>query len=151
MQIKKAQSTPTNVTLTVTADEKELDGIKKKVVAELGSGTKVSGFRVGKAPAHLVEKQLDQNVLQTEFLDAAVNQLFLHAIEHENLKPVTQPNISITKFVPFSTVEFSAELSVIGDITLVDYKTIKLSIPKTNVTTESVCRAKDRDSCSKNG
>lgn len=138
MQIKKAQSTPTAVTITVTADEKELSGLKQQVIAELGSNTKVAGFRAGKAPAHLIEKQLDQDVLHTEFLDAAVNQLFVSAIEHEKLKPVTQPNISITKFVPFTTLEFTAELSVIGDIVLANYKTIKLTIPKATVTAADV-------------
>ena len=71
MQIKKEQSTPTTVTLTITADAKEIAGLKQSVVEQLGTNVKVSGFRAGKAPAHLIEKQLDQNNLQTEFLEAA--------------------------------------------------------------------------------
>src|SRR5271157_6532244 len=101
MQIKKEQLTHTNVSLTIQADAKELSDLKQKVVRQLGTGVKVSGFRAGKAPENLIEKQLDQTLLQTEFLDAAINQLFAAAIKHEKLRPVAPPEISITKFVPF--------------------------------------------------
>jgi trigger factor len=138
MQIKKEQLTPTKVTLTVVAEADELASLKQEVVKELGSSTKVSGFRAGKAPAHLIEKQLDPTRLQTEFLDAAVNQLFVTAIRHEKLRPVAQPSISITKFVPFTTLEFAAEVSVIGDITLADYKHLKLAPKKAEVTAKEL-------------
>jgi trigger factor len=138
MKIKNEPLTPTTVTLTVTAEAAELADLKQSVVQRLGSGTKVSGFRAGKAPDHLIEKQLDQTVLQTEFLDAAVNQLFVAAVKHEKLRPVAQPNISITKFVPFTTLEFTAELSVIGDIKLADYKRVKLAPKKAEVTAKDV-------------
>lgn len=138
MKIKNEQLTPTTVTLTVTAEAGELAALKRSVVQQLGSDVKVSGFRPGKAPEHLIEKQLDQTNLQTEFLDAAVNQLFIAAIKHEKLRAVAQPNISITKFVPFTTLEFTAEISIIGDIKLADYKNIKLAPKKTEVTAKDV-------------
>lgn len=138
MQIKNEQLTPTSVKLTVTAEAGELTSIKDKVIQQLGTNVKVSGFRAGKAPAHLVEKQIDQSVLQTEFLDAAINQLFVAAVEHEKLRPVAQPSIAVTKFVPFSTLEFTAEISVIGDIKLADYKNLKLAPKKTEVTAKDV-------------
>jgi len=133
MKIKKEHINPTKVTLTVTAEAAELTPLKESIVDRLGSNTKVSGFRPGKAPSHLIEKQLDPAVLQTEFLDAAVNQLFVAAVNHEKLRPVAQPNISITKFVPFTTLEFTAEISVIGPVRLADYKHIKLAPKKTEV------------------
>jgi trigger factor len=138
MQIKKEQLTPTSVKLIITAEASELATLKQSVVQQLGAGIKVSGFRSGKAPANLIEKQLDQSSLQTEFLDAAINQLFVAAVKHEKLKAVAQPTISISKFVPFTTLEFTAELSVIGDIELADYKHIRLTPQKIEVTAKDV-------------
>jgi trigger factor len=138
MKIKNEQLTPTKVTLTITAETDELESLKTSVVQQLGSNAKVSGFRAGKAPAHLLEKQLDQTALQTEFLDAAINQLFMAAVTHEKLRPVSQPAISVTKFVPFTTLEFTAEISVIGDIQLADYKQLKLAPKKAEVTAKDV-------------
>jgi trigger factor len=138
MQIKKEQLTPTTVKLSVTAEPDELSSLKQAVVGQLGTNTKVSGFRAGKAPAHLIEKQLDPSSLQTEFLDTAINQLFSAAIRTEKLRPVAQPNIAVSKFVPFTTLEFTAELSVIGDIQLANYKTIKVTPKKLAVTAKEV-------------
>lgn len=138
MQIIKQQLDTTKVSLVVSAELKELADLKQKVVGRLGTNAKVAGFRAGKAPANIVEKQLDQTLLQSEFLDAAVNQLFAASIKHEKLRPASQPDISITKFVPFTTLEFSAEVSVIGDIVLADYKKVKLPVPKVEVSAKDV-------------
>jgi trigger factor len=138
MKIKKEQLTPTTVKLSVAAEPDELGPLKKAVVEQLGTNVKVSGFRAGKAPAHLIEKQLDSSSLQTEFLDTAINQLFTAAVRQQKLRPVAQPNIAISKFVPFTTLEFTAELSVIGDITLADYKHLKLAPKKAEVTAKDV-------------
>src|SRR5436309_1175567 len=114
MQIQHEHLEPTKVKLTITAAPGELDEIKQHVLKQLGKNAKVSGFRPGKAPANLLEKQLDPAALQSQFLDHAVNDLYVKAIEEQSLRPVAQPQISITKFVPFNTLEFTAEVEAVG-------------------------------------
>lgn len=138
MQINREQATPTTIKLTVTAEPEELETIKQHVLTRLSKNVKVSGFREGKAPAHLVEKQIDQTVLQSEFLEHAINDLYVDAVQQAGLRPVNQPNVSVTKFVPFSTLEFTAEVESVGDIKLPDYKRIKLTAKKTEVTAAEV-------------
>lgn len=138
MQITREQLEPTKTKLTVQADDKALDQIKQSVLSRLSQNLKVPGFRPGKAPANLIEKQLDDSVLQTEFLDEAVNQFYVHAIESEKLRPVAQPQISITKFVPFTDLEFTAEVETVGEIKLADYKKIKVEPKKADVKAEEV-------------
>ena len=70
------------------------------------------GFRSGSAHSCYGEKQLDQGVLQTEVLQAAVNEMFGQAAADEGLRVMGQPEIAITKFVPFSTPEITAEVDV---------------------------------------
>ena len=143
MQLSKETLTPTRVKLSIVADQATLNEVKQHVLRDLGRNAKVPGFRPGKAPQHLIEKQLDQSVLQSEFLDHAVNQLYVEAAKRENLRPVAQPTIAITKFVPYTTLELSAEVDVVGDIKLADYKKIKLPLTKVEVNAKDVSAVLD--------
>jgi trigger factor len=138
MQLTKEQLTPTKVKLTVQADQKELDEVKQHVLKDLGKSVKVQGFRPGKAPAHLIEKNVDPAAFQSEFLDHVINDLYVAAVQQEKLRPVAQPTISVTDFAPYSVVEFTAEIETVGAITLGDYKKIKLAMPAVTVTAKDV-------------
>ena len=138
MQVTKQTTSPTNVKLTIVADAARLETIKQSVLQRLAQNLKLQGFRPGKAPLNLVEKSVDQNVLQTEFLEQAVNELYVEAIDQEKVRPVAQPQVSIDKFVPFTTLEVSAEVEAVGDITLPDYKKIKVTKQDVKVTDKQV-------------
>src|SRR5215470_3811707 len=101
MQIKREELNPTTVKLTITADQALMDATKQHVLKHLAQKMKLPGFRPGKAPLTMVEKNADSAVLQTEFLDEILNQLYGKAIDQEKLRPVAQPKISLQKFVPF--------------------------------------------------
>jgi len=138
MQVKIDKLEPTKLRLTITADQKLLDDTRQAVLQRLSQEVKVPGFRPGKAPFTVIEKQVDQTALQSEFVEQAVNQLYAKAVEQENLRPVAQPSIALTKFVPFTTLEFSAEVEAVGDIKLADYKKVKLDFKEPAVTAEDV-------------
>jgi trigger factor len=138
MQVTKEQVATTTLKLSIAADQAVLDTAKQAVLGELGREVKVPGFRAGKAPAQLIEKQVDERLLQSEFMEKAVNQLYTEAVRQEKLRPVAQPQITINKFVPFTTLEFTAEVEVIGEIKLGDYKKIKLAPKTITVTTKDV-------------
>jgi trigger factor len=128
----------TTTKIVVVSGQDVLDTIKQEVVGRLGRNVRVQGFREGKAPIKLVEKNIDQNMLQTEFLENAVNRLYIQAVQQEKLRPVAQPEISITKFVPYSVLEFSAQFESVGPITLPNYKQIKIQKPAITVNAKDV-------------
>jgi trigger factor len=139
MQVKKEQLSPTKVKLTAIAEQSMMDEIKHEVLTHLAKDhVKIQGFRAGKAPLNLVEKNVDQQLLQSEFLEQAVNRMYVTALQHNRVRPVSQPEISITKFVPFTTLELTAEVETVGDVKLPDYKAIKLVKPKVSVTAKDV-------------
>lgn len=138
MQVTKTQPTPTTAKLSVKADKPELDEVKQEVLTLMGRDAKVPGFRPGKAPVNMIEKQLDPNQLQAEFLEQAVNRLYVEAVRKENLRPVAQPKVEVTKFVPYGTLEFTAEVESVGDIKLPNYKLIKVEHGKPQVTAKDV-------------
>lgn len=138
MQVKKTNTSPTQVVLTVIATEKELKPIKDHTLTHFQGKVKVAGFREGKVPADVLEKHVDAQQLQSEFLGEAVEQLYISAAQDEKLRPVDQPQVSIKKFVPFTTLEFEATVSVLGQVKLPDYKKVKLAKTKATVTDKEV-------------
>ena len=125
MQITKKQLNPTTVQLTITAGSDELVPAKQAVLTELAKEVKLAGFRKGHAPAAMVEKVVDQQLLQNKVIDRVVNDLYTAGLEQEKLRPVAQPEVSLTKFVPFSTLEMNATVEVFGEVKLPDYKKFK--------------------------
>jgi FKBP-type peptidyl-prolyl cis-trans isomerase (trigger factor) len=75
MRIHKKSTGTNSATLTVNANEADLAAIKHQVLQHLASTTKVSGFRQGNAPLNLVEKNTSPAILQSHFLEDAVEQL----------------------------------------------------------------------------
>jgi trigger factor len=138
MQVQKEELSPTSVKLEVKADKNELTALKATLVKNMGSQVKVPGFRSGKAPANMIEKQLDPNLLQSEFMQEAVSSLYQQAINEQSVRVVAQPEINITKFVPYETLEFTAIVEAVGDIKLPDYKKIKLAPKKVTVTSADI-------------
>lgn len=127
MQVQKKKLSETKIQLSIVADKAMLQEVKQQVLRHLAKHVKTQGFRQGKAPLSLVEKQLDPATLQTEFLDEAVNRLYVAALQNEKVRPVSQPEVSLKKFVPFTTLELDATVEAVGEIKLPDYKKVKVA------------------------
>jgi len=139
MQIKLTHNSDTNVTLTIVADSTTLTKIKESTLRKMNSSNlKVAGFRPGKAPLDMVEKNLDQQALQSEFIDTVLNHYYGQAMIKENLRVVGQPTVNLKKFVPFTTFEFDVTVDILGDVKLPDYKKIKKTKTEAKITTENV-------------
>ena len=128
MQIKLTRNSDTNVTLAIVADEQTLTKIKNSTLQKLNSSNlKIAGFRAGKAPLEMVEKHVDPQTLQSEFIDTVLNHYYRQAMIKENLRVIGEPTVDLKKFVPFTTFEFEVTVDILGDVTLPDYKKIKLA------------------------
>jgi trigger factor len=138
MQVKKEQKTPTQSHLVITAGVEDLLPIKNHVLGHFRKNVKVPGFRPGKAPIAMVEKNVSQQALLDEFMDHALNDLYRNAIEQEKLRPVASPKVELKKFVPYKELEFHADVETIGEIKLPNYKTIKLTKKPVTITAKDV-------------
>ena len=138
MQVTRNNISDTKIKLTLAADQKQLDTAKQQTLRALAKDVKLSGFRQGKAPLHLVEKNLNPNTLQQDFMERAMNAMYSQALDDENIRPVSQPQVTVKKFVPFSDLELEAEVDVIGEVKLMDYKKVKLEKPASKITADDV-------------
>lgn len=138
MQVSRTEINPTKVKLAISATEAELAPIKRHTLSHFAKATKIAGFRAGKAPASLLEKNVDSKAMADEFLEHAMSDLYSKAIADQKLRPVSQPKVELKRFVPYSTLEFEVEVEVIGNISLSDYKKIKLAKTPVLITADDV-------------
>lgn len=162
MQVTKKNLSDTKVQLVLIADAEQLNKVKKEALKRVSQDLRLPGFRQGKAPLSLVEKSVNPATFQTEFLDRALNELYVTALEEQKLRPVSQPQVKIQKFVPFETLEVEVEVEVVGAIKVADYKKVKVAKKAVKVTAKDVdevieqlkkreAEKKDVDRASKNG
>jgi trigger factor len=138
MHVITTKNSDTEVTLTISIEEDKLTTLKDHVLGHFKSRVKVPGFREGKVPLPLIEKHVDPAALQTEFLEEAINNYYGDAIRQEDLRPVDNPEITLKKFVPFTTLEFEAKVTVLGQVKLPDYKKIKKSKKSLEITDKDI-------------
>lgn len=122
----------------ITADLKELTDSKNLVLKHHQKEAKIAGFRPGKAPLNIVEKNIDQNALSSSVLQDVVDLLYTKSIEELKIKPVSNPEIKVEKFVPFSTLEFTITVDKLGKITLPDMKNFKSENKAVKITAKDV-------------
>ncbi len=138
MKVTRKDTSPTKLRLTITAGTEDLAPIKHHVLRHFAPNVKVPGFRAGHAPAAMVEKYANQQALLDEFIEHALNDLYGKAIEAEKLRSAAQPKVSVKKFVPYTMLEFDAELEVIGQVKVANYQALKRTVPGVSVTARDV-------------
>src|SRR3990167_7725554 len=139
MQINRSDKSPTDAVLNLTADESFLHNVKTATLKHLAAKhVKVPGFRPGTAPPSVVEKHVDNQQLQSEFLEEAINRMYAAAVKEEHLRPVTDPQVSIKKFVPFNQLEVEINVEIIGSVKLGDYKALHKTQPKIDITAKDI-------------
>lgn len=138
MNVKRTNKSETEVELVISSDVEQLSKLKDHVVTHFANKVKVQGFRPGKAPTSVLEKNIDPTQLQQEFLQEAIETLYRQAAVSEDLKPLNSPEITVKKFVPYSELEFTASFEILPPVKLGDYTKIKKTAPKIEVTTKEV-------------
>ena len=138
MIVTKKEISDTAISLYIVAEDSDMKKIKAQVVAQLSQDLKISGFRPGKAPQSIAERNIDSKRLETEFVEVLVNDLYKQTVISKELRPVEPPKVTINKFVPYSTLEFTSEVSVLGKVKLGNYKSIKLSKRPTEITESEI-------------
>lgn len=138
MKVKRIDKSSTEVILEIEVSSAELEPIHRHVLHELAPRAHVPGFRAGKAPAAVVEKHLNQQLLLDTFLEHALSSFYSRVVDSEKLRPIAPPKVTLKKFVPYSQLVFETETSVIGAIRLPNYKIMKLAKPKITVSAKDI-------------
>lgn len=144
MKTKVKQLSDTKVELTVVLDAEDLKTARKKAVERLALDVKVPGFRKGKVPADVAEKHLSENDINSAALDIAVRTTVPLAFNERKHLPLVVPEVSVTKFVPGETVEYTATAEILPEVKLGNYKKLKVKKETFKVPAKDVDEIIDR-------
>lgn len=128
----------TKVELKVVLDADDLHKARTQAVARLAANVKVQGFRKGKAPASLVEKQISPNDIASETIDLAVRTTMGVAFDQQKIAPIAIEKVDVTKYVPDETAEYQAIAEVLPEVKLGDFKKLKAKMDKMEPTAAEV-------------
>ena len=129
---------PTRAKLTVEVPFEELkpslDAAYKKIAKQIN----VPGFRRGKVPPMVIDRQIGRPAVLDEAINEALPKLYVDALQANDLQPLDQPQIDITRLEDNDTLEFTAEVDVRPEITVPDYEGLEVSVEDVEVTDEDV-------------
>ncbi len=111
----------------------------EKAYIKLRGQIAVPGFRKGKAPRKLIEKMYGAGIFYEDALDAIFPGAYMEAVTANELKPVSQPELSgIETMEAGKDLEFSCEVYVMPEVKLGEYKGVEVAKKTRKVTAEEV-------------
>ncbi|MCD4535865.1 trigger factor [Nocardioides sp. cx-169] len=119
---------PTRAKLTVEVPFEELkpslDAAYKKIAQQIN----VPGFRRGKVPPMVIDRQVGRGAVLDEAINEVLPAKYIEALEANDLQPLAQPEIEVTKFEDNETLEFTAEVDVRPEIALPSYEGLEAEV-----------------------
>lgn len=97
----------------------------------------VSGFRKGKVPRNIYEKNFGKESLYMAAIDNVVQVAYLKALDDSKLIPVVQPKVDITN-ISDEGVEFTFTFITKPEVSIKKYKGLKVKKDKVTVTKEEI-------------
>ena len=113
--------------------KKEVD----KYYQKLGRQVKVPGFRKGKVPASLLEKQFGPDV-KKEVLSNLISDHLNQAIAEKELRAIGQPHLLEVNAEEGTDISVSASLEVLPSVDIQDYSGMEMEMKVPRITDEEV-------------
>lgn len=136
LQVEKLEHNMAKLTIEVSAEDVE----KALQAAYLKERKKISipGFRKGKVPRQMIEKMYGPQVFYDEAANHMISEAYGKAYDECELEIVSQPEIDITQLEKGKPFIFTAEVAVKPEVTLGEYKGLKVDKVSTRVTQKEV-------------
>ena len=99
--------------------------------------TKIDGFRKGAAPKDVYLKHFGIESLYMDAVDASISVAYKKVLDENKLVPVVEPNVDVTG-ISDSNVIFKFTIITKPEVTLGEYKNLKLKKEKVTVSDEEI-------------
>jgi len=110
------------IEITINIPWKRVLTAYQKKLEQLAKVIDVKGFRKGKAPVKMAEKQLNKTTVYQEILKEIIPDLYLEAVKEHKLKPIVNPQISVVSLEENKDWQIKATTCEIPEIKLGKYK-----------------------------
>ena len=114
------------VKLTFNIESEKFDEAMKKVYAKTAKYFNIPGFRKGKAPMQLVERQYGSAIFYEDAFNELVPDIYDEAIKENKIEAVSRPNIDIVQMEKGKELIFTATVETKPEVELGKYKGIEI-------------------------
>ena len=97
MKYKIKNNTDFEKTLTIQIDVKDLEDFRDQAIKKIGSQLKIKGFRPGKIPANIVEREVGEEYINEEAVEMYLPENLFSILKDEEISPATRPAIKEVK------------------------------------------------------
>ena len=133
---EKLSSNKVQLTIEVGAEKFE-EGMKKAYKKMVGKFN-IPGFRKGKAPRKIIENYYGEEIFYDEAVEAIFYEVYSAAVAEHNVKPVDRPNVNVTEIGSGKGMTLVCDVFVQPEVTLGDYKAIKVEKGEVTVSDDEV-------------
>ncbi|MDK8799576.1 trigger factor [Corynebacterium sp. HMSC08F01] len=134
--VEKLSDTRVKLNVSVPFDElgPEIDQAYKAISQQVN----IPGFRRGKAPRQLIDARFGRGPILEQVVNDMLPTRYEQALAENDLNPLGQPEIEVTKIEDNDVVEFTAEIDVRPEIKVPDFSKIEVTVPELKVDDEAV-------------
>lgn len=111
------------VVLDVDVDADRLTRQADRVFERHNQKARIAGFRPGKAPRAMYERQYGSEHLWTEAAEDVIDETYREIVELEDITPIDNPAVEVTELEPGKALKYKATVVVKPEIDLGDYAT----------------------------
>jgi trigger factor len=126
------------VTLEFTVSPEEFESAVNKAYLKAKNNINVQGFRKGKAPRHIIEKKYGKSIFYDDAMDIAIQEQYPSAVAEHNLDVIDSPKVNVEKFEEGQEIVITADVEVMPEVELPQYKGIEVEKTEIKVTDEDV-------------
>jgi trigger factor len=118
----------TRVKLTVEVEPAELKPSLDAAYKAIAQQVRVPGFRPGKVPPPIIDRQVGRAVVVEQAIQDAVPQFYTDAVRENDIKVLGQPDVDVTQYNDGENLVFTAEVDVRPEITIPSYEDIAVTV-----------------------
>lgn len=136
LQVEKLEKNMAKLTIEVSADD--LEKALQSAYNRQKSKISIPGFRKGKVPRQMVEKMYGAEIFYDDAANALLPKAYSEAYDECGLDIVSQPKIDIVQIEKGKPFIFTAEVATKPEVTLGEYKGLKVDIVSNRVTQKEI-------------
>ncbi len=150
MSLKAVNNLGTNmVELEVEISAEDFEAAVQQAYLKARKKISIPGFRKGKAPRKLIEREYGETVFYEDAVNAIAGSYVDEAVEEAKIEPVDQPNVEVTAVSREEGVALKAAFTVKPEVKVSNYKGIEVEKVVNAVTDEDVDK-RANDLCERN-
>ena len=144
MNIKSNERNGNKTTIVVEIDKELMESGVQKAYLKARKNIMIPGFRKGKAPRKMIEAMYGAHVFYEDGLEEIFPEVYEFAVVKQEIKAVGRPSLTDMDISEDGIVTITMTTDVYPEVTLGDYKGLKIEKAKATVSDEQVQAELDR-------